>query len=353
MTVDTIIFGNPVSAWWEALLAAFVTGVLLYIARVLVRRRLSVAARRTATRADDIAVEVISGTRFLAVLAVALFVATHFVELRPKPQRFIEHGVMVVLLLQGAIWAQRALVAWLRLVLEQRQGDAAAATTLSVTAFIAKLALWSLTVLMILDALGFNVTALVTGLGIGGVAVALAAQSILGDLFAGLVIAIDKPFVIGDFVILEDIMGTVDQIGIKTTRLRSLGGEEITIPNSDLLKGRIRNYKRMNERRAAFRFGVIYQTDAAKLEHIPAMIREIVEHQPATRMDRVHFARFGDSSLDFDVVYFVLDPDYNRYMDVQHAINLEIFRRFAEEGIEFAYPTRTIQISPPATRTPE
>lgn len=348
MNLDSILFGNPVRNWLLAIGAASLSIVVLYAARKIVRRRLVAVAGRTATRADDILIEVLAGTRFLAVLVVAIFVGGHFIELQPKVERIVQHGVMVALLLQAAIWAQRAIVAWMRYSLEARQDDAAATTTLSVIGFIAKVALWSVALLMVLANLGFNVTGLVAGLGIGGVAVALAVQNIIGDLFASFVIAMDKPFVIGDFIVVGDFKGTVDRLGIKTTRLRSLGGEEVSVPNGELLKSSIRNFKRMSERRILFRFGVQYETPPDKIERIPAMVREIIAARPGTRFERTHFLSYGESSLDFEVVYYVLSPDYNVYADAQHAINVALFRRFADEGIEFAYPTRTIYLANPA-----
>ena len=208
--------------------------------------------------------------------------------------------------------------------------------------FIARLVLWATILLLILDNLGIDITALVAGLGIGGVAIALAVQNILGDLFASLSIVLDKPFVLGDFVIVGDLMGSVENIGIKTTRVRSLSGEQLVFSNNDLLTSRIRNFGRMQERRVVFKLGVIYQTPADKLEEISGIIREAIEAQDKTRFDRSHFASYGDFSLDFETVYYVLSADYNLYMDIQQAINLSIFRRFADEGIEFAYPTQTL-----------
>ena len=208
--------------------------------------------------------------------------------------------------------------------------------------FIARLVLWATILLLILDNLGVDITALVAGLGIGGVAIALAVQNILGDLFASLSIVLDKPFVLGDFVIVGDLMGSVENIGIKTTRVRSLSGEQLVFSNNDLLTSRIRNFGRMQERRVVFKLGVTYQTPAEKLEGIPGIIREAIEARDKTRFDRSHFASYGDFSLDFETVYYVLSADYNLYMDIQQAINLAIFRRFADEGIEFAYPTQTL-----------
>ncbi|HPK54642.1 MAG TPA: mechanosensitive ion channel family protein, partial [Smithellaceae bacterium] len=198
--------------------------------------------------------------------------------------------------------------------------------------------------LLVLDNLGVNITGLVAGLGIGGIAVALAVQNILGDLLASLSIVLDKPFVIGDSIVVDSFSGTVEHIGLKTTRIRSISGEQLVFSNNDLLKSRIQNYKRMQERRVVFGFGVTYQTPLEKLPLINRIIREIIAAQPNSRFERVHFKEYGDSALNYEVVYFVMTPEYGIFMDVQETINLEIFRRFQEEGIEFAYPTRTVLI---------
>jgi small-conductance mechanosensitive channel len=260
--------------------------------------------------------------------------------------RQIENAAIIALLIQVALWGNRGIAQWLAGYVERQKdrAGAASATTVAILGFISRLVLWSVLMLMILENLGFNISALVASLGIGGVAVALAVQNILGDIFSSLSIAMDKPFEIGDFIIVDDHLGTVEYIGLKTTRIRSLSGEQIVFSNSDLLKSRIHNYKRMYERRVLFGFGVTYQTPLAKLERIPEMVRDIVTAQAKTRLDRVHFKEYGDSSLNYEVVYFVLDPDYNRYMDIQQAINLGIFRRFEQERIEFAYPTRTVYV---------
>jgi len=193
--------------------------------------------------------------------------------------------------------------------------------------------------------LGIDITALIASLGIGGIAVALAVQNILADLFACLTISFDKPFVIGDFIIVGDLMGTVEHIGLKTTRIRSLSGEQLVFSNNDLLGSRIRNFKRMYERRVVFNFGVVYQTSYDHLAEIPAMVKKVIGAQEQTRFDRAHFKSYGDSSLDFEVVYYVLVPDYNTYMDIQQAINMSLFRQFEKKGIQFAYPTRTLYIN--------
>jgi small-conductance mechanosensitive channel len=180
---------------------------------------------------------------------------------------------------------------------------------------------------------------------VGSIAVALAIQNILADLFASLSIALDQPFVIGDFIIVDDYLGTVENIGLKTTRVRSLSGEQLVFANNDLLNSRIRNYKRMGERRVLFTFGVIYQTPIEQLEQISAWVKEIIQTHEQARFDRAHFKSFGDSALVFEVVYYVQSPDYNLYMDIQQAINLALMKRFEKNGIEFAYPTQTLFIA--------
>jgi small-conductance mechanosensitive channel len=197
-------------------------------------------------------------------------------------------------------------------------------------------------VLLALDNMGVNITGLVAGLGIGGIAVALALQNILGDLFASLSIILDKPFVIGDFIVVDQLMGTVEHVGLKTTRIRSLSGEQVIFSNAGLLQSRIRNFKRMAERRVVFTVGVTYQTPYEKLARISALLREAVELQQGVRFDRAHFKEYGDFALVYEIVYFVTSPDYNKYMDIQQAINFEIYRRFQQEGLEFAYPTQTL-----------
>ncbi len=209
---------------------------------------------------------------------------------------------------------------------------------------VLNLIIWIIGILFLLDNLGFEITTIVAGLGISGIAIALAAQAVLGDLFSYFVIFMDRPFEIGDFVIFGDILGTVERIGVKTTRLRSLGGEEIIVANADLTSSRVRNYKRMSERRIVFGFGVIYQTTPENLRAIPELVKGIVEGQELARFDRAHFKAFGSSSLEFEAVYYVLSPDYAVYMNTQQAINLALFDAFAERDISFAYPTTTVYL---------
>jgi small-conductance mechanosensitive channel len=210
--------------------------------------------------------------------------------------------------------------------------------------FVIRLVLWSVVALLVLDNLGVDITALVAGLGVGGIAVALAVQNVLGDLFASLSIVLDKPFVNGDFIAIGDLVGNVEHVGLKTTRVRSLSGEQLVFSNADLLSSRIKNFGRMNERRIAFSIGVTYDTPRETLRQIPEMIKRAVESEDEARFDRSHFKEFGDSALMFETVYYVLVPDYAKYMDVQQAINLSIHEQFEASRIEFAFPTQTLHI---------
>jgi small-conductance mechanosensitive channel len=253
---------------------------------------------------------------------------------------------MIALLVQFGLWGGEAINFWFRRYENQRQHlDPSRVTTMRAARILARLVLIVIVALLVLDNIpGVEITALIASLGIGGIAVALAVQNILSDLFASLSIVLDKPFVVGDFIIIDQFMGTVEHVGLKTTRVRSLSGEQLVFSNSDLLGSRIRNYKRMAERRVVFTIGVTYQTPHEKLSWIPVLIREVVESKENTRFDRSHFSGYGDFALQFETVYYVLAADYNLYMDIQQAINLDIYQRFEAEGIAFAYPTRTLYL---------
>lgn len=343
--LERVILGNPLGDWLIALAIAAAIAAVLVLTRGVLVQRFAAYAQTTETFVDDVLAECLAATRLLFIAVITLYAGAQYLTLPAKAARIIDAAAVVALLVQVALWANRGIAVWLRhYVKTRRDTDAAGATTVGVLGFLARLAVWALAVLMILDNLGVDITALVASLGIGGIAVALAVQRILGDIFASLSIALDKPFVIGDFIIVGDVLGTVEYIGLKTTRLRSLSGEQIVFSNADLLASRIRNYRRMNERRVLFRFGVLYQTPAAKLERIPQIVREIIEQEPRARFDRAHFQGFGESALEFEVVYHVLDRDYTLYMDIQQNINLALMRRLAAEGVQFAYPTRTVHL---------
>lgn len=337
--------GNTMLAWAAAITVAFAAYLILRLGKRLLLRKLGRWSEKTGTIIDDLLVAVLGSTKGFTLLLVALWLGARLLELGPAG-RILDLVILVVVALQLALWANRLVSEYIdHFSRTHRDKDPGIVSAVQGLSFVARLLIWTVALLLVIDNLGYDVTALVAGLGIGGVAIALAVQNILGDLFASLSIILDKPFVVKDFIIVGDLLGEVEKIGIKTTRVRSLSGEQLIFSNSDLLNSRIRNFKRMYERRVPFGFGVIYQTTPDQLESIPDTVKGLIEGIDRTRFDRAHFKSFGASSYDFEVVYYVLSPDYNLYMDIQQAINLGLCRAFEEQGIEFAYPTRTIYIN--------
>jgi small-conductance mechanosensitive channel len=343
--LEYTFFGNSLQNWALALCVTLVVYLSLRIFATVFLSRLAGFATSTKTSWDDIVSSALTRTKSWTLLIFALFLGSTLLVLPPDIRKALASVAAIALFVQVGFWGSAGVVAWMNTYRERWQADdASAVMSMSVLSVVARILLWSLVLLLSLENVGVDVTALVAGLGIGGVAVALAAQNILGDLFASLSILLDKPFVLGDFLIVGDHLGAVEQIGLKTTRVRSLSGEQLVFSNADLLGSRIRNYGRMYERRVAFKIGVTYQTPREKLRLIPQIIREAVEElgEERVRFDRSHFQAYGDFALTFETVYYVLGADYNLYMDCQQSINLRIHERFETEGIQFAYPTQTL-----------
>jgi small-conductance mechanosensitive channel len=343
--MDRLIYGNTLVQWAIAAIVALLVGMGLKLVAAAAVQRLRKLADVTANDVDDLLAELLARTRTLFIVLISFWAGSRLLLLPPELERGARVVLVLGLLLQAGVWGtaviHHALERYRR---RQLEVDPSGATALGALSVLARLGLWVIIVLTALANLGLDITAFVASLGIAGIAVGLALQNVLGDLFASLSIVLDKPFVVGDFIVVGDFMGTVEHVGLKTTRLRSLSGEQLVFSNSDLLGSRIRNYKRMSERRALFTLGVTYDTPLEKLRAIPALIREVVEAQPNTRFDRSHFRSYGAFSLDVETVYFMLVPDYNAFMDTQQAINLALFERFADEGIEFAFPTQTLHV---------
>jgi small-conductance mechanosensitive channel len=340
---DHQVLGNTLLRW----VIAFIVGALVTSALALAKRlavtRLAALAERTPTRWDDVAVAVLQGTSPLTLLAAGLAAGARTLETPGAVDLWVGRALIVVLSIQAGLWVTRGV----RLLIEARRGDELAPgqrTMGAAAGFLTNLVVWSVLTLVVLSNFGVEVSTLVAGLGIGGIAAALAVQNVLGDLFAAFSIYVDRPFDLGDFVIVDTFMGTVDKIGWRSTQLRSLGGELIVLSNSDLARARIRNYKRMSERRAIVNFGVQYGTPADKVEAIPGMVREIVESIEGLRFDRSFFTRYGESSLEFETVFHVTSPDMAVYLERQQKLLLGLYRRFEQEGISFAFPTRTLHV---------
>lgn len=343
--LDQKILGNTLWQWLAASAVLIITVLLLWIIKRLAMRG-QVAPATPAREWNQLLFTVIAKTRFWFLLLVGIELGLQWLKLPQRVSSVSTKVFMLALLLQAGFWCSVLINHFIDSSRRKAQARNPGATTaLDVIGVIIRIALWSTVLLLAMDNLGLNVTSLLAGLGIGGVAVALALQNILGDLFASFSIVLDKPFVNGDFLVVDDFLGNVEHIGIKTTRLRSLSGEQLVFANSDLLKSRIRNYGRMYERRVLFRIGVTYQTPRNILEDIPRQIRAAVESLSNTRFDRCHFVEYGAYALLFETVFYVLSPDYNTYMDIQQAINFDIHARFEQQGIEFAYPSQTLFVS--------
>jgi small-conductance mechanosensitive channel len=344
--LSIVLWKNEMESYLLATAATFGVIVALWLLRRIMVNYFTRRARESDHDGYDFMLAMAERTLFPLLLIVSFYAGMSFLTIPAGVTSWVASGAIAAVILQAAIWANALVTFGLNRYQKQyRHSDPARMTTVRAVSLTARLLLVVIAAILILDNLpGVEITALVASLGIGGIAIALAVQSILSDLFASLSIILDKPFVLGDFIIVDSYMGTVEYIGLKTTRIRSLSGEQLVFANSDLLQSRIRNYKRMAERRVVFSIGVTYQTAHAHLKSIPGWIEDIITDLDLTRFDRAHFQGFGDYALKFEIVYYVLDPDYNRYMDIQQAINLAIYQKFEEEKIDFAYPTQTINL---------
>jgi small-conductance mechanosensitive channel len=338
---------NSLEQWGSAIAVALGATAAMYVVRAYVLHRMNRLAPRTETRLDDVLADILASTYLLFIFAIGLYLGSLLLDLPAQRELLVSRVAVTALLLQVATWGDTALRAWRGLARDSSgsANDGAGRASSMVLYFISRLALWVIMFLLILENLGINITTLVASLGIGGIAVALAVQNILGDLFASLSIMLDKPFEIGDFIVVGDVLGPVEHIGLKTTRVRAIGGEQVVLANGDLLKSRIRNHKRMQTRRVAFVVRVAYGTSEQLLREIPEMIGAIIKGRPNIDYERTHFVNYGEWSLDFEVVYQYRNPDYIEHLDAQQAIFLELYRQFERHAIQFAHPLSIVRFA--------
>jgi small-conductance mechanosensitive channel len=342
---QTAFGGNSVRAWMASFIILFTVMAGLWILRRLVLRHLARLASRTETKLDDLAVELLGRTRFLLVLVIGVFLASYALKLPEARVHLLRTAAAIAFIVQVAVWGNALITFWLRHYLTVTPAeDSAALTSVSTLGFLIRGAFWTVLLLLALDNLGIKVTGLITGLGVGGVAVAMAAQQLLKDLFASLAIAMDKPFLIGDTINVDTYTGTVEHIGIKTTRLRSVTGEQLIFSNSNILDSRLRNYQRMTERMVVMTVTATFESAAEQAGNIPEILRAAVESTADVRFARAHLKGFSDCGLVFETAYAVQTPDYDRHMDAQQEIHLKILRAFREHGIEVATPARRVQV---------
>jgi small-conductance mechanosensitive channel len=336
--------GNSIGRWLGAVAVGLLLVVVVRLALSLVVRRVKKISERTKIDWDDVVVAGLENTKWFSYLAAGFYGGSQLLTLSERLLDRVDRIAGVLLLLQLGFWAHAGIRARVIRWKEEAAGTPERATAASAIGFIARLAVWASIILAVLSTLGVKITALIAGLGVGGVAAALAVQTLLADVIASLSIYFDRPFDIGEFIVTSDGVGTVQRISMRSTRVRALGGEELIFSNGDLLRKTIRNFGRMQERRIVFEVGVEYGTPTEKLRALPGILGEIVSSTPDTRLDRAHFKEFGAFALVFEVVYYVLSPDYTLFMDRQQSINFTIAERFEEIGLSMAFPTQTIML---------
>lgn len=334
--LNNTYLNNTYLGWIIAFIVFLIVSSILYITKVWFTNRLKKTNLSTSGRYIS---SMISKTKFLFIMVIALILASKLLNIPEKGSHILNKLPFFIILFQIGIWSNFFICLTVDSCLIKDQNGKTSSFFINIAL---KTLLWFIILMLALDNLGVNITALIGGLGIGGIAVALAVQNILGDLLASLSIIVDKPFEVGDFIVINEFSGTVQNTGLKTTRLKSISGEQLVFSNSDLLKSVIKNYKRMNERRIVLKIGVTYQTPLEKLQTIPSLLQTITKSYKEIRFDRAHFSEFGPYSLNFELVYWILDPTYNIYMDFQEKINLEIIKNFRSLNVEFAYPTQAV-----------
>lgn len=343
--MQEVWWGNSVQEYVQVLAFVVLAMIFIRILRKGVLRRLKDFVKKTDNTIDDFLVRLVKRAMVPFLYVLVLYVGSQMLQVGT----IVAKGISIVTAAAITIIAARCaneFVAYCFASYRRKSGMGdIMEKSFGGILTVVKAVVWVLAVVLFLDNIGIKISTVIAGLGIGGVAVALAAQTVLKDLFSYVCILFDRPFAVGDFIIVGDYLGTVEYIGIKTTRIASLGGEQLIFSNADLTDSRVRNYKRMQKRRVVFGFGVVYQSSAELLREIPQIVKTIIDGIDGTVFDRAHFAKYGDSSLDFEVVYYVASGDYNKYMDIQQQINLEMFEKFSARGIEFAYPTRTLYLN--------
>lgn len=327
-------WGNNGYTYLKATLIFIGLLILLKIFREIILAKLKKLAQKTQTDFDNVLIDIFRTIKPPFYLLASLYISIKTLVI-PSLVIKIINILFIIAIIYEIIHALEKIIDYS--FKARGKEDNSIARTIKL---IIKICIWTFGIVLALSNLGVNITSLIAGLGIGGIAIALALQNILKDLFSSFSILLDKPFEVGDFIIVGKDMGTVEKIGIKTTRLRSLDGQQLIIANSELTDARVQNFKRLEKRRALFTLGVIYETQQEKLEKIPKLIQEIVESNESNEFDRCHFKSLGDFSLNFEVSYYVNTQDYKEYLDMVEKINLEIIKQFRKENIEFAYPTQ-------------
>ena len=339
--ITQLFYQNPIENWLIALLTAFIAFLILMgVGKILISQLRKYVIKSNAPL-NDVFVSVVQSTKKFFLVVTSIFIASQTLNLSIKVHDFIQIIFQVILILQIGFWIDSFVTEYAKI----KSNDSSNKTALNSLGVIVRLIVWVIVILLALDNLpNVKITSLITSLGIAGIAVGLAVQKILEDLFASMSISLDQPFQIGDTIDIDGIVGTIEHIGLKSTRIRALTGEQIIMSNSNLLDLPIHNLQRMENRLVSMNLSITYQVKPETLRRIPEMIKEIVEQEEGVRFERAHFKNFGDSGLMIEVIYWIESADYAVYMDKKQNVNLKIFEKFSQEGIEFAYPTQTVFI---------
>lgn len=327
--------------------AIIVFGLLIVkLFKQTILKRLKKLSDRSSNMGDNFIVDSMDRFGVPALSYFIVYAGLNYLELSVKTQQVLRIATAVVVTFFVLRLLSSTLLLILQSYIKRQENGEEKIKQLAGVMLLVNIVIWVLGIVFLIDNLGYNVTTIITGLGIGGIAVALAAQNILGDLFNYFVIFFDRPFEVGDFIVVDDKLGSIEYIGLKTTRLRSLSGEQIIIGNANLTNSRIHNFKRQVNRRVLFTFNIDYRTPIEKVKTVAGMVRSIIEQQETVRFDRAHFASYSDWSLRFEVVYFVLEPDYNKYMDIQQNINIQLYETLQKNEIYFV-TTLHVSMAPP------
>jgi small-conductance mechanosensitive channel len=344
---NRLLWGNPLYVWLTVTATVIGASSLLYAARVFLLPRLERLSRKTTSTLDDFLVLFIHKALLPFTWFLIVYLAAAYLGSGKDAGAVLHKGLMLV----SAFYVTRTLTLVLQYfvlrTLEGQPGGPGKQKQAGGLIIVAKAGVWIIGSMFVLNNLGYNVSSLIAGLGIGGIAIALAAQAVLADVFSYFVILFDRPFETGDFIVVDNDMGIVEYIGVKTTRLRTLGGEQLICANKNLTDARVHNYKRMQTRRVVFSLGVTYETPPEVLKSIPGIVKGIITGQGDLQFDRGHLSAFGNSSLNFEFVYYIPNADYTVYMDKQQAVYFGIVEAFEKRHIELAYPTQKIVVDPP------
>lgn len=342
-------FGNSALAWVIAGACALLGYIVAHSVALFLESRLRRLAERTHRQGLYVAADVTGATRGWLLLLIAIAVALDFLrfgetgaQVRLSPHWWLQLLTLALIGFQIAFWVSKLLVSWLNRSASRDGARPVNPVMLGVLTWTVQFVVWVTLALVLLAGGGINITAFVASLGVGGVAVALALQNVLGDLFASVSIGLDKPFEVGEYIAFDSGQGTVTKVGIKSTRIQSLSGEELAVSNSVLLKNLIHNYSRMKQRRVVFNFRLPFDTPRDKLPTVVERVRGFIEEEKLTRFDRGYLSGFGEYGLDFEFVYYVLDPAYNTFVEIQQRINLRMLDAWHELEIQFAVPTRKV-----------